>query len=974
MFPRLSLTLNTLVILNIKIIKVLLQISNYGLRISALEVFHSSSKYAILTTFTGNLLLMLKLLFYGNCMPPLVSRLIFFVLITSLHSFNSHAQTAQQIEQFKRLPKAQQETLARQMGVDLSQISALTGSSPTSNNEGQQNNQVYPRGTMFDEFGNPVNGADNFENQKKTEQDEELKLYGKDLFANAPSTFSPMSDVPVPANYIIGPGDELVLQLYGKENEEYRIKVGRDGNIVVPKLGPIAIATKSFSETKSYITEQIQKQMIGVEVSLTMGELRSIRVFVMGEAYKPGSYSVSSLSTITHALFVSGGVSDIASLRNIQLKRAGKLVETLDLYDLLNSGDTRKDLLLQDGDAVFIPAVENTVTVDGQVRRPAIYELKGDESLSDVLKLAGGALANGYEQAISIKRFTDGKQIQLTIDQASQNLPILNGDHIVIPQVSAFISDSVSVIGAVARPGKYQWHKNLKIDSLLGDPQRDLLETADLTYVLVLRENKKQQDLEVLQVDLTQTDAQQNLLLQRNDKILVFSKVESEVLGDIKLDDLAYIVSELKEKEKDRWQARIEEKLFWQSVGLEQSNTNQKQFDEEQLDIQSQSIIELSEAEREKVLEFKDSTYFSRKRMLSPVIAKLREQARYGEPLKLIEVAGEVKVPGIYPLSKNASVTELIKAAGGLTEASYSQKSEITRTRINSNGSAEVEHIEFKPFEVIRNDGTNKLYLESKDRVNIFSVPSWQDELSVVVKGEVEFPGEYTIRRGETLADLVKRVGGLTEFGDPNSVIFTRETLREQERKNLRKLGEELRKQIASQSLRRQSGAGSIVSYDEARKLLRDLTSTEAVGRLVIDLNKIIQGKGISNVILEDGDALYVQVRSQSVNVIGEVYVPTSHLYTADQSYESYISKSGGYRALADTKRTYIIRANGSVSIPSNNDGFWFTNEQENIGIMPGDTVVVPFNSDKVDNMTLWTNATQILYQLAISVAAIGSL
>jgi polysaccharide export outer membrane protein len=914
-------------------------------------------------------------LIYGNCMSHLVSRLIiFFVLITFLPFFNAVAQTAQQIEQFKRLPKAQQETLAKQMGVDLSQISGLSGSGSSLNNEETQNNQVYPRGTMFDEFGNPINPLEDIENQQVDEKDEELKLYGKDLFANAPSTFSPNSDVPVPANYIIGPGDELVLQLYGKENEEYRLTVGRDGSIVVPKLGPISIATKSFSEAKVFLTEQIKNKIIGVEVSLTMGELRSIRVFVMGEAYKPGSYTVSSLSTITHALFVSGGVSDIASLRNIQLKRAGKLVETLDLYELLNSGDTRKDILLQAGDAVFIPPVENTVTIDGQVRRPAIYELKGGEFLSDVLKLAGGALANGYEQAISIKRFIDGKQIQLTIDQDTQNLQVLNGDHIIIPDVSPFVSDSISIIGAVARPGKYQWHKDLQINSLIGDPQRDLLETADLSYVLVLRESKNQHDLDILQVDLTLQEPSQNILLQRNDKILVFSKVESELLGEIKLDDLAFTATELEQKEKDRWQARIEDKLFWKSVGLNKSEMSQGRFDEEQLDIQSQSIIELSEAEREKVLEFKDSTYFSRKRMLSPVIAKLREQARYGEPLKLIEVAGEVKVPGIYPLTKNASVTELIKAAGGLTEASYSQKSEITRTRINSNGSAEVEHIEFKPFEVIRSDGVNKLYLESKDRVNIFSVPSWQEELKVVVKGEVEFPGEYTIRRGETLADLVKRVGGLTEFGDPNSVIFTRETLREQERKNLRKLGEELRKQIASQSLRRQSGAGSIVSYDEARKLLRDLTSTEAVGRLVIDLNEIIQGKGTSNVILEDGDALYVQVRSQSVNVIGEVYVPTSHLYTADQSYESYISKSGGYRALADTKRTYIIRANGSVSIPGNNDGFWFTNEQKSIGIMPGDTVVVPFNSDKVDNMTLWTNATQILYQLAISVAAIGSL
>ncbi|MBL4631183.1 MAG: SLBB domain-containing protein, partial [Paraglaciecola sp.] len=762
-------------------------------------------------------------------MSKLVSRfIIFFVLVSYANFQHAVAQTAQQIEQFKRLPSAQQEALARQMGVDLSNISGLSDASSASNQNTQQNSQTYPRGTLFDELGNPISSADDYERQQTIEQGEELSLYGQDLFANAPSSFSPMFDVPVSANYIIGPGDELVLQLYGKENERYRLKVGRDGTVVVPKIGPIAIATKSFSEAKVFLSEHIKNQIIGVEVSLTMGELRSMRVFVMGEAHKPGSYSMSALSTITHALYVSGGVSDIASLRNIQLKRAGKLVETLDLYALLNSGDTTKDVLLQPGDVVFIPPVANTVTIDGQVRRPAIYELKGGESLSDVIKLAGGALANGYEHAISIKRFIDGKQVQLTVSQQSQNIVLHNGDHIFIPEVSPFVADAISIIGAVARPGKYQWHQDLKIFSLLGVPSRDLLETADLTYVLILRENKKQHDVDVLQVDLSELDISQNILLLPNDKILVFSKIETEVLGDIKLDDLAFTESELAQKEKNRWQARIEDKLFWRSIGLQQSPDKQGSFDEQELAIQSQSIIELSDAERKKVLEFKDYTYFSRKRMLSPVIAKLREQASYGRPVKLVEVAGEVKVPGIYPLSKNASVRELIKAAGGLTEASYSQQSEITRTRINSNGSAEVEHIEFKPFDVLSRDGANKIYLQSKDRVDIFSVPSWQENLTVVVKGEVEFPGEYTIRRGETLADLIIRVGGLTEFGDPDSVIFTRETLKEQERKNLRGLGEELRKQIASESLRRQSGAGSMVSYDEARKSLNDLTSTEA--------------------------------------------------------------------------------------------------------------------------------------------------
>jgi polysaccharide biosynthesis/export protein len=889
------------------------------------------------------------------------------------------AQTAQQIEQFKRLPKAQQEQLAKQMGVDLSAISGLNSTTGS-----QQKTEIskgpYPRGTTFDEFGNPINSDIVNDKSLFPEEVEELKLFGAELFANSPSTFSPMSDVPVPANYIISPGDELVVQLFGKENEEYRLKVGRDGNIVIPKLGPVSIATLTFSEAKLFLAEQIKKQIIGVEVSLTMGELTTMRVFVMGEAYKPGAYNISSLSTITHALFASGGVSDIASLRNIQLKRAGKLVTTLDLYDLLNSGDTSNDLQLRAGDAIFIPPISRTVTVDGKVRRPAIYELKNEQTLSEVIKLAGGKLPEGYDAAVGIKRFKDGSQIQLTADINKQDINILSGDYITVPEISPVITDSITLIGAVARPGSYQWEEGIKLFDIISNPKKDLLEIADLTYILVLRDINKNRDIEILQVDLSglsNGSSDNNLAMNPNDRILVFSKIESEDLSDVHIEDMAYRTKELVKREKDLWEKRIEDNLFWKSVGLyEDNNSNTAVNPESELYLlQNQPIIQLTDEEKQKILEYKDFTFFSRKRMLVPVIEKLRDQAKQGEPIQLVEIAGEVKVPGVYPLVKNASIHHLIKAAGGLTESSYLKKSEITRSAVSAEGVAQISHISFSPSDIINdNNQASAIKLKSKDRVNIFSIPSWQEELKVTVKGEVEFPGEYTIRRGETIADLLKRVGNLTEYGDPDAVIFTRETLKVQERKNLQKLAEDLRKQIASESLRRNTAAGSIVSYDESKKLLKDLTSVEAVGRLVIDLSSIIAGQPQSDVVLENGDVLYVPGRSQTINVIGEVYVPTSHLFTSGLSYEDYILKSGGYKTLADEDKTYIIRANGSVEVPNRDGGYWFGGDKQNIGILPGDTIVVPFDANDIDNMTLWANATQIIYQLAVAVAAIGSL
>ena len=901
---------------------------------------------------------------------------LLLTLLLYIFSFGVEAQSAQQIEQFKKLPKAQQEQLARQMGVDLSSLEGLSSSS-LSSKEGTNNSLNYPSNGKFDEFGNPLI-EDNKSEKKFLEQDtdKKLQLYGAELFARSVGSREPTSGAPVPSNYLIAPGDKLVLQLFGKENEEYILEVGRDGHIIVPRLGPISVATKSFAEAKSYLSERIKKQFIGVEVSVTVGELSTIRVFVMGESLNPGAYNVSSLSTVTHALMISGGVSDIASLRNIQIKRAGQLVRTLDIYDLLNQGDTTNDILLHSGDVIFIPTIKRSVSIDGQVRRPAIYELKNENSLADVINLAGGKLPQGYDATISIQRFVNGSQVQLTSDLTKQNISVIDGDYITVPEISSYLTQSITLIGAVSRPGSYQWKKGLRIRDIISDIHKDLLEFADLSYALVLREINDNRDIEVLQLSLFDENSDtslNNLVLQPNDKIVVFSKNENELLANTKLSDMAYSKKELTKKEKELWQKRIEEKLFWKSIGFLEEKVDPILAENESYVLQNQPIIQLTKKEKEQVLEYKDYTFFSRKRLLAPILDKLNQQARMGNSLKIVEIAGEVKVPGVYPLTKNATIKDIIVAAGGFTESTYMTKSEITRSEITSEGVAEIRHISFSPIDVLKESGQQSTLLASKDRINIFTTPAWQQQLKVAVKGEVKFPGEYSIRRGETLGDLLERVGYLTQYGDADAVVFTRETLKEQEQANLQKLAAELRKQIASQSLRKQTGAGSIVSYDEARKLLKDLTSVESVGRLVVDFNSILAGNAGYDVILEDGDILYVPGKSQSVNVIGEVYVPTSHMFTTGLTPNDYIVKSGGYRALADKDRTYVIRANGSVFIPNEGD-FWFGSGKPKYDIKAGDTIVVPFDSNNVDNMTLWANATQIIYQLAVAVAAIGSL
>src|SRR6185437_6350495 len=219
---------------------------------------------------------------------------------------------------------------------------------------------------------------------KKTGE-QALKPFGYDLFAQYPASFNPITNVPVPSNYIVGPGDTLDVLLYGNQNHAYQMVVGRDGQINFPQLGPINVGGQLFSAVQSEIESRVAHQMIGVRASVTMAETRSIQIFVMGNAYEPGSYTISGLGTITSALYAAGGIDKTGSMRKIELKRGGALVRTLDLYDLLIHGSTADDLKLLQGDVVFVAPVGATVAVDGQVQRPAIYEIRGETTPAQMI-------------------------------------------------------------------------------------------------------------------------------------------------------------------------------------------------------------------------------------------------------------------------------------------------------------------------------------------------------------------------------------------------------------------------------------------------------------------------------------------------------------------------------------------------------------------------------------------------------------
>jgi polysaccharide biosynthesis/export protein len=345
----------------------------------------------------------------------------------------------------------EQEAMLKQLPPD--QRSAIEGKMKDSNNLKKDIEEAFSKESFLVERPKLIEEEDEKNKCKEC-------IYGYDLFRFSPSTFAPANIVPISFSYILGPGDELAVSIYGSNEASKTGFIKRDGTFNLPLLGPINLAGYTFAEAQEFLKKRVKEEFIGSEITISLKKLRSITVYVLGEAYKPGSYTLSALSTITNTLFLSGGVNKRGSLRNIQIKREGKLVTTYDLYDLLIKGDTTTDIRLRDGDTIFIPFIENKVTLGGAFKRPHIYELLDRETLGDVISFAGGFKAEvGFNPDIelsSINRASNKREISRVIyNENTINTKILNGDAINVSEISGLKSFTVKLTGEFKNPGVY---------------------------------------------------------------------------------------------------------------------------------------------------------------------------------------------------------------------------------------------------------------------------------------------------------------------------------------------------------------------------------------------------------------------------------------------------------------------------------------------------------------------------------------
>jgi protein involved in polysaccharide export with SLBB domain len=359
-----------------------------------------------------------------------------------------------------------------------------------------------------------------------------------------------------------------------------------------------------------------------------------------------------------------------------------------------------------------------------------------------------------------------------------------------------------------------------------------------------------------------------------------------------------------------------------------------------------------------------------RQNVVAPLVDELRLHTTSDAPLREVQVSGHVRAPGPYPLEAGMRISDLIRAGGGLAEQAYSLQAELTRYSVDFADTRQVEVSKVDLGAILRGDTSADVELTSHDYLVINRIPDWDSIKTVTLTGEVTFPGQYRILRGETLGQLLQRAGGLTDQAYPEGAIFLRESLRQREQQQIGELTQRLEEDLATLSLQEAQEEGESETLSTGRALLAQLRETPATGRLVIDLAGVSEGNLAADIELREGDRLLVPEKPQAVTVIGQTQQNTSHLYQPGLSRQDYIELSGGLTRRADKKLIYVVRASGAVI--SQNRSRWL-GRGKGTEMRPGDTIVVPLDVQRIRPLTLWTSVTQILYQAAIAVAAVDS-
>ena len=805
-----------------------------------------------------------------------------------------------------------------------------------------------------------------------------LRRFGIDIFENESQgpRYLPM-DLPAGPDYVVGPGDSLTLDLWGGISRRFSRTVDREGRLSLPEVGPVLVSGKSLTEVQQQVQQVLRSQYKNVSVDVSLARLRTVRIYEVGDIENPGAYDVSSLSTPLNALFAAGGPTTQGSLRIVKHYRGDQLVEDVDLYDLLLHGVKGNMQRLENGDTVLVPPIGPQVTVDGMVRRPAIYELKDEKDLGAVLALAGGLLPTAALRHIEVQRLVaHDKKTMLSVDIANADddaeitkklkaFEIQDGDQIRVFPIAQGNEDAVYLEGHVIRPGRYSYRPDMRVTDMISS-FKDLLPEPATEYAEIIRLNAP--DLHPTVQSFSLADALENPsqapTLHPMDTVRIFSRFDFEnppsvsVLGDVRRPG-TYQTS---------GQIHLADAIHVAGGLSPDAQTNDAQIFRQLPDGTSKIFnVSLSQALQGNAAE--NIVLESRDRLLIHASADSVEPAT-------VYIDGEVEKPGRYPLAGNMTIADLIRVGGGMKISADTETGDMTRyeysTAANSdNAKLTGQHESVSISAALSGEPNSNLPVHNGDVLTIRELPGWNDlGASISVKGEVKHPGTYGIRPGERLSAVLERAGGFQSDAYPYGAILERVQVREVEGRQQDELIVRVKDAESSLTLlpdttpeQKQAKQAALAQYETT---LIHLSANPPAGRVAIRISSEIARwrNTVADVEVRAGDTLVIPKRPSYVMVSGQVFNPTAVSYRPGRSAKWYLMQSGGPTATANKKAIFVIRADGSVV--TQREGLWGGSALDTV-LRPGDTVVVPEKA--IGGGIQWTN----LFQIASIASSIAS-
>ncbi len=743
-----------------------------------------------------------------------------------------------------------------------------------------------------------------------------LPIYGENLFRSVPSTFAPVNMAPVPPDYVIGPGDELRIRVWGQINTQVNVRVDRSGDIYVPQVGPIHVAGLPFSALDAHLREAVGRVFKNFDLTVDVGQIRAIQVYVTGQARRPGVYTVSSLSTLVNALFASGGPAVEGSLRRIELRRSGSVVTTFDLYGLLIYGDKSRDVKLLDGDVIFIPPVGAQAAVTGSVHNQGIYELRSGETLRQLLADAGGASEVAAEERISIERVDEHRNryaMEVNYDAAGLASPVADGDLIrVFPIVPMYLK-TVTLRGNTANPGRFAWRAGMRISDLI--PDKNSLLTRNYWWRRT-------------QLGLPAPE---------------FEPVPS----------LAYL-----HQPSGEYPVSMPPAAF--QAGVAAANQAGGQENQAGMQPEGTATAENLPGTQSANSEEQQNQPLNAQQLASETSLAAAEVNLSNQQANLTAQRTDVELPAP-EIDWNYAVIDRLDP-----------ETLTTKLIPFDLGKLVIQHDASQNLELEAGDIVT-IFSQADVRV-----PIAEQTKLVRLEGEFVHAGIYTVRAGETLRELVNSAGGFTLNAYLYGSEFTRESTRVMQQARIDEYVQSMNLGIQRGALELAAGpaasardvASSTVAEAMERDLLASLRQIRATGRIVLQFKPGSAGvDSLPDIPLENGDRFMVPSVPSDVNVVGAVYDQNSFLYNQALRAGAYLHFAGGLNRDADRKHEFVIRADGEVISYSMSRGLW-GNEFDDLRMNPGDTIVIPDKTLKPSVMRGVLDWSQIFSQYALGAAA----